>query len=150
MPMGSKLTALTGTPAGPISAHPRPGAQFELARCLLELFYREAHAVKPDCAIGQFTRFPYFADLCDLARTSDLYTVRGDPLSAENAFRARLQRQVMRRWRLTATAACGSTWLDMSRYCAARRRTPCRASTRPNICSSAAISVCAVSRHDGG
>ncbi len=91
---GIKIDGMTATPAGPGLRTCGGAGGFELARCLLELLYREAHAVKPDCAIGQFTGFPYFADLCDLARTGDLYTVRGDPLSA-NAFRARLQRLVM-------------------------------------------------------
>ncbi len=91
---GIKLDGMTNTPAGPGLATHAGASGFELARRLLELIYNEAHAVKPDCVIGQFTGFPYFADLCDMARTGDLYTVRGDPLSA-NAFRARVQRMVM-------------------------------------------------------
>ena len=67
---------------------------FELARALLELIYSEAADAKPDCALGQFTASPYFADLCDFARTGDLYTVKGDPVTT-NKFRAGIQKLVM-------------------------------------------------------
>ncbi len=91
---GLKLDGMTGTPGGPGLRTAGNLAGFELARALIALFHEAAHAVKPDCALGQFTACPYFADLCDLARAGDLYTVRGDPLGAL-AFRVGLQRLVM-------------------------------------------------------
>ena len=93
---GLKVDGMTGTPGGPGLMTHTGLAGFELARALLELLYREAHRVKADCVIGQFTAFPYFADLCDMARTGDLYSVRGDPLEC-NRFRATVQRIVMPR-----------------------------------------------------
>jgi hypothetical protein len=69
-------------------------AGFELARSLLDLLYAESKKAKPESIIGQFTAFPYFADLCDFARTGDLYTIKGDPSSA-NKFRTDIQRIVM-------------------------------------------------------
>ncbi|MCK5845031.1 MAG: hypothetical protein KAG97_10005, partial [Victivallales bacterium] len=91
---GLKVDGMTATPMGSSLTTTLPTYGFELARELLELVHNEAKAVKPDCAIGQFTAFPYFADLCDFARTGDLYTVKGDPNST-NRFRARIQRLVM-------------------------------------------------------
>ena len=91
---GLKVDGMTGTPGGPGLRTHSGLAGFELARALLELLWTAAKAVKQDSAIGQFTGFPYFADLADMARTGDLYTVKGDPNSA-NALRARLQRIVM-------------------------------------------------------
>jgi len=64
-------------------------AGFELARVHYELFSREARKVKPDSVMGLFSALPYLADLCDFARTGDLYSVRGCPIWA-NAFRARM------------------------------------------------------------
>ncbi len=91
---GLKVDGMTGTPGGPSLRTAGGLSGFELARCLLENLYREAVRAKEDAVIGQFTAFPYFADLCDFARTGDLYTVKGDPIST-NAFRAGIQRIVM-------------------------------------------------------
>ncbi|MBN1676371.1 MAG: hypothetical protein JXR37_35330 [Kiritimatiellae bacterium] len=91
---GLKVDGMTGTPGGAGLKTHGGLAGFELARSLLELLWTSAKAVKQDSAIGQFTGFPYFADLCDVARTGDLYTVKGDP-NTTNAFRARIQRIVM-------------------------------------------------------
>ena len=91
---GLKVDGMTNTPYGPtLETHGRL-AGFELARALLELLHAAAAEAKPDAAIGQFTGFPYFGDLCELARTGDLYTVKGDPNSA-NAFRAAIQNLAM-------------------------------------------------------
>ncbi|MDD3926793.1 MAG: hypothetical protein PHT33_09065 [bacterium] len=91
---GIKVDGMTATPGGRTLETYGGLSGFELCRALLELLYFEARKAKPDCVVGQFTAFPYFADLCDMARTGDLYTVRGDTVSA-NRFRARLQRIVM-------------------------------------------------------
>jgi len=91
---GLKVDGMTESPVG--AGLKNYGSQygFEYARTLLELLYKEAKAVKADSAIGQYTAFPYFGDLCDFARTGDLYSVKGDPNSA-NRFRAMLQELVM-------------------------------------------------------
>ena len=91
---GLKVDGMTATPMGSTLKTFNSLYGFELARALLALLYDEAKAVKKECAIGQFTACPYFADKCDFARTGDLYTVRGDP-NATNAFRAEMQRIVM-------------------------------------------------------
>lgn len=54
---------------------------FALQRILLELFYREAKRNKPDALISLFSANPLFADICDIVRVGDLYSVKGDPLS---------------------------------------------------------------------
>jgi len=91
---GLKVDGMTGTPGGPTLKTHSGLAGFELARAMLELLSESARAVKPDAAIGQFTGCPYFADLADMVRTGDLYTVRGDP-NGTNSLRARIQRIVM-------------------------------------------------------
>jgi hypothetical protein len=91
---GLKVDGMTATPLGTSLKNEGGLYGFEFARALLELIHKEAKSVKPDCAIGQFTAFPYFADLCDFARTGDLYTVKGDPNST-NKFRAMIQELVM-------------------------------------------------------
>ncbi len=91
---GLKIDGMTGTPMGASLENAGSLYGFELARSLLELIYAEAKSVKQDCALGQFTAFPYFADLCDFARTGDLYTIKGDPIST-NKFRAYIQDLVM-------------------------------------------------------
>jgi len=91
---GLKVDGMTNTPYGPTLETHGHLAGFELARRLLELLYDAAVQAKPDAVIGQFTGFPYFGDLCDLARTGDLYTVKGDPNSA-NRFRATIQNLAM-------------------------------------------------------
>ncbi|MFA6568690.1 MAG: hypothetical protein WCS96_10795 [Victivallales bacterium] len=91
---GLKVDGMTNTPAGAALRTHGGVAGFELARCLLDLLYAEGKKAKPESILGQFTAFPYFADLCDFARTGDLYTIKGDPLSA-NKFRADIQRIVM-------------------------------------------------------
>ena len=69
-------------------------AGFELARLHQELFSRAAQKVKPDSVMGLCTAFPYLADLCDFARTGDLYSPRGCPIWT-NEFRARMINIVM-------------------------------------------------------
>lgn len=91
---GLKVDGMTGTPGGPTLRTHGGVAGFELARSLLDLLYAESKKAKPESIIGQFTAFPYFADLCDFARTGDLYTIKGDPSSA-NKFRTDIQRIVM-------------------------------------------------------
>ncbi|HOJ38861.1 MAG TPA: hypothetical protein PKX93_00385 [bacterium] len=91
---GLKVDGMTGTPGGPFLHTGEGISGFELARRLLDNLYREAVRAKEDAVIGQYTAFPYFADLCDFARTGDLYTVKGDPIST-NTFRAWIQRTVM-------------------------------------------------------
>jgi hypothetical protein len=91
---GLKVDGMTATPIGASLETTGNLYGFELARALLELIYSEAKSVKPDCALGQFTAFPYFADFCDFARTGDLYTIKGDPIST-NRFRAYIQGLVM-------------------------------------------------------
>jgi len=91
---GLKVDGLTGSP-GELDMTTHGGVYgFELERCLLELLHTESKKAKPNCVMGQYTAFPYFADLCDLVRTGDLYTIKGDPLTA-NKFRADIQRIVM-------------------------------------------------------
>ena len=91
---GLKVDGLSGSP-GDVDMTTHGGVYgFELQRCLLELLYAESKKAKPNCVMGQYTAFPYFADLCDLVRTGDLYTIKGDPLTA-NRFRAEILRIVM-------------------------------------------------------
>ena len=51
----------------------------ELQRKWLSIVYSEAKKHKSDCAIGLYQANPYVADLCDIARTADLFSVQGDP-----------------------------------------------------------------------
>ena len=91
---GLKVDGMTNTPYGPTLETHGHVAGFELARRLLELLHNATMKANPDAVIGQFTGFPYFGDLCDFARTGDLYTVKGDPNSA-NRFRASIQNIAM-------------------------------------------------------
>ncbi len=91
---GLKLDGMTAPPVGTNLQTYKPLYGFELSRCLIELIYDSAKAVKPQTVIGLFTACPYFADLCDFARTGDLYCVFGDPNSS-NAFRVQIQTLVM-------------------------------------------------------
>ncbi len=91
---GLKIDGMTAPPEGDSVQLTKPLYGFELSRALLELIYYAAKAVKKDCAIGQFTAAPYFADLCDFARTGDLYAVKGDP-NATNEFRVAILQLVM-------------------------------------------------------
>ena len=47
----------------------------ELQRKWLSIVYSEAKKHKSDCAIGLYQANPYVADLCDIARTADLFSV---------------------------------------------------------------------------
>lgn len=69
-------------------------AGFELHRSLLKLYHDESKKVKEDSAFELYTSSPYFADTCDIVRTGDLYTVRGDACAAEE-FRVRSIRSTM-------------------------------------------------------
>jgi hypothetical protein len=91
---GLKFDGVSSAPYGPSLETAGRLAGFELMRALLKLFHDEVKAAKADGALSQYTAFPYFADTCDFVRTGDLYTVKGDPNSA-NAFRAGMMRAVM-------------------------------------------------------
>lgn len=91
---GIKLDGMTMTPHGRGLKSHDGTAGFELARRLFALWSENVVASKEDAVLGLFTAFPYFADLVDMARTGDLYTVKGDPLSA-NRFRVQMTRLVM-------------------------------------------------------
>ena len=67
---------------------------FALQRAIIEFIYRNAKRAKPDALISLFSANPYFADICDMVRLGDLYTVRGDPISTMRR-RARLIRTGM-------------------------------------------------------
>jgi len=91
---GLKVDGMTATPGGRTLKTHSGSAGFELAREFLKLLFDAAKATKEESAIGQFTACPYLADLCDIARTGDLFTIKGDSITT-NAFRARIQRLVM-------------------------------------------------------
>ena len=90
---GIKLDGVTNTPCGPTLKTYDGTAGFELVHKLLALWSQQITAAKSDAILGLYTAFPYFADLNDMARTGDLYTIKGDPLSA-NRFRADIIRTV--------------------------------------------------------
>lgn len=91
---GIKLDGVTAPPVGYKLKTAKSLYGFELSRALLELIYQAAKTAKKDCAVGLFNASPYFADLCDFARTGDLYSVKGDP-NATNEFRVQIQQLVM-------------------------------------------------------
>jgi hypothetical protein len=91
---GLKVDGMTNTPHGRTLENYSGIYGFEFARVFLTLLHREMKRVKPDALLGQFTGFPYFGDLCDIARTGDLYTIKGDPNTA-NAFRVAIQKIAM-------------------------------------------------------
>ncbi len=62
---------------------------FELQKSLLKLIYDQAKAIKSDSLISTFVGNPYFADVCDMVRLGDMYTIKGDPYDSMKA-RARL------------------------------------------------------------
>jgi len=55
---------------------------FELQKFYMKMIYDQAKSVKKDALIGVFIANPYFRDVCDMVRTGDMYTVKGDPLDA--------------------------------------------------------------------
>lgn len=91
---GIKLDGMTNVPHGP-EVHSHTGTSgFELARAMMEAWSNAIRKIKPQAALGLYTAFPYFSDIPDVLRTGDLYTVKGDPLSA-NRFRAQVIRYSM-------------------------------------------------------
>ena len=91
---GLKVDGLTSPPTGISLKTTEHLYGFELSRSLLELLYNAAKAIKNSSVIGLYAASPYFADLCDFARTGDLYSIKG-VANATNEFRVQMQKLVM-------------------------------------------------------
>ena len=62
---------------------------FELQRVYVELIYKTMKNVNPQAILSLFIANPYFADICDMVRTGDLYTTQASCRSS-NQLRAEL------------------------------------------------------------
>lgn len=86
---GVKVDGLTGCPMGP-GLHNRGNLWgFELQRRLLGVIHDEVKRHKPDAVVGTFVAHPYLADLTDVARCGDLFSIRAAPAD-EMRHRARV------------------------------------------------------------
>jgi hypothetical protein len=70
----------------------------EAVRSCLHLLYETAKQVKPDALIIGQSPDPYLADVQDMLRLGDVYSVRADSVTEEMTFRAAMVRQVDPAW----------------------------------------------------
>jgi hypothetical protein len=70
----------------------------EAIRSCLALLYEAAKDAKPDALVIGQSPTPYLADVQDMLRLGDIYSVRADSVTEEMAFRASMTRQVDPRW----------------------------------------------------
>jgi len=77
---GLKIDGTSVLPGGPGLRSHTDIYGFELLYAYLKLLYDAAKAVKPEALISIFSANPIFADCCDMVRTGDLYSFRGDPI----------------------------------------------------------------------
>ena len=70
----------------------------EAVRSCLCLLYETAKQVKPDALVIGQSPDPYLADVQDMLRLGDVYSVRADSVAEEMMFRAAMVRQVDPDW----------------------------------------------------
>lgn len=70
----------------------------EAVRSCLHLLYETAKQVKPDALVIGQSPDPYLADVQDMLRLGDVYSVRADSVAEEMTFRAAMVRQVDPAW----------------------------------------------------
>ncbi len=76
---GLKIDCTHLTPEGPGQKSHEDLYGFELLHAYQKLVYDAAKSAKEDALVSIYSANPYFADCCDMVRTGDLYTFRGDP-----------------------------------------------------------------------
>jgi hypothetical protein len=98
---GLKLDHVSAAPGVYGMAFPEGSARvfgIEATRSCLALIYEAAKEAKPDALVIGQSPTPYLADVQDMLRLGDIYSVRADSVAAEMAFRASMARQVDPDW----------------------------------------------------
>ena len=98
---GLKLDHVSAAPGVYGMAFPEGSARLfgiEATRSCLALIYEAAKEAKPDALVIGQSPTPYLADVQDMLRLGDIYSVRADSVAAEMAFRASMARQVDPYW----------------------------------------------------
>jgi len=76
---GVKVDGELGCPIGPGLKNCGNVWGLELQRRYLQIVHSEVRKHKQDAAVGTFTSNPYLADLSDIVRTADMFSIKGDP-----------------------------------------------------------------------
>ena len=98
---GLKLDHVSAAPGVYGMAFPEGSGRLfgiEATRSCLALIYEAAKEAKPDALVIGQSPTPYLADVQDMLRLGDIYSVRADSVAAVMAFRASMARQVDPDW----------------------------------------------------
>ncbi|MEI6165735.1 MAG: hypothetical protein WCS52_00925 [bacterium] len=76
---GLKIDGQMNCPLGPGLRNTGNIWGLELQRCYLRIVYDEAKACKPEALVGTFFANPYLADLSDVVRTADQFSIKSSP-----------------------------------------------------------------------
>ncbi len=98
---GLKLDHVSAAPGVYGMAFPEGSGRLfgiEAIRSCLALTYQAAKEAKPDALVIGQSPTPYLADVQDMLRLGDIYSVRADSVTEEMAFRADMTRQVDPHW----------------------------------------------------
>jgi hypothetical protein len=76
---GVKIDGEMGCPTGAGLKNCGDVWGLELQRCYMQIVHSEVKKHKKDAVCGTFMANPYLADLSDVVRTADMFSMRGDP-----------------------------------------------------------------------